>query len=705
MDNDAADRVCALCCAPAAQRCGRCRCARYCSADHQREHWAAHRGACPALAGGGPADGSLPRDTLKRLARLCALGAREALRAELVKLGDDAARAAVAGCAVAPADAGLKLPPSAKREDNASAVAGDPYARVPTPREGHGHASTAALLLAPGAGGDVNAASTPSGVTPLMLLLHRGWPAGVTAAVARALKPDVAVRAADGSTALHVAARTDATGDVLRALLGAPDLGGAAVVDAEDASGATPLHAAAAAGHLRAVDALLDAGATFPDPRSERALAMARRADAARAAHLASLKPPEPQRRQQEGDGQHDDDDEPASDSDDEDAQRRRDLGALLPRSMRGTTNTATAGAGGDDEEVGGGGVGGGGGGELRQWAHPIHAAINGGHAGLVTHLLAARGVPVTLLQPTSGDTLLHAAAKCGHAGVLEAVMAAARDGGALPALLAAPNAAGATPLVDAIAARRYAAAGALLAAGADARAPAPDVRRDELPDALAMAVAAGQAGLVAGLTSAGADPNARNAAGETTFMLACAAGAVGIARALLAAGADARAVVPSTGETALHLLAQRSEDGASADEESGAGVGHDAPARRDTAALLLGAGADVNARTTLAGHTPVWLACFHGSPRLAAWLAAHGGDPTIADDGKNPSLAPVDAYGAPPLNEARRAYAHNRDAFAAQCREVVDGVRAGWAAWRQAQVAAAPTAAATSGTPKQSRE
>ena len=156
--------------------------------------------------------------------------------------------------------------------------------------------------------------------------------------------------------------------------------------------------------------------------------------------------------------------------------------------------------------------------------------------------------------------------------------------------------------------------------------------------------------------------------------------GAAEVARLLLASGrAQPLATVAGTGETALHLLAQRSEDGASQDEQCGGGVGHDAPARCEVAALLLAAGLDVNARTSLAGHTPVWLAAFHGSRRLAAWLAAHGGDPRIKDDGKNPSLKPADALQAPLLNEARRAYARSPKAFQEECAALTAELRRAW--------------------------
>jgi ankyrin repeat protein len=429
----------------------------------------------------------------------------------------------------------------------------------------------------------------------------------------------------------------------------------------------TPLHRACEAGHAPALRALLAAGAAFPDPLDGAAQAVRRAAAAARARAAAAAAA---------ADAPRDDGGDGGSDSDDDGAPRRGPAAAAA----------AFADKDDDDDDVGG-------------WLHPVHCAIRCGHGGLVRELLAVHGVPLALAQPASGDTLLHAAAKCGHAAVLRVVLAAvaAAPAPAAALLLEAVNDAGCTPLVDAIAARQPAAALALLAAGADARARAPPLLAADFPDALALAVGGGSAPLVAALLAAGADAGARNAHGETPLHAASSMGSPGCVAALLAAGADAGALTPGACESPLHLLAQRDEDGASQDAASG-GAAHDAADRCAVARLLLGAGAAVNARTALGGHTPVWLAAFHGSPLLACWLVRHGGaDPTLLDAGRNPALVPADAFAAPALNAARAAYAPSPAAFAAACGALVGGLRAAWA---EAAAGAAAGAAGAAGTP-----
>ena len=43
-------RPCALCGEPAADECGKCRVAAYCSRRHQKEHWGVHKPTCLAAA-------------------------------------------------------------------------------------------------------------------------------------------------------------------------------------------------------------------------------------------------------------------------------------------------------------------------------------------------------------------------------------------------------------------------------------------------------------------------------------------------------------------------------------------------------------------------------------------------------------------------------------------------------------------------------
>lgn len=498
-----------------------------------------------------------------------------------------------------------------------------------------------ALLAAPELGcADVDCRTRVLRRTPLMVLLQSAPSAQARQLAALlALRPDVNAAAADGDTALAAAARVDTTPDgaLVRALLQA-----GADPNAVDAVGATPLHAVAAGGGLGALDALVMAGARFSAPPP-------------------NAPPPSPA--------------SPAA--------------APLPASGDGGGVAGDIARAEAEEELA----------RRRQWRHPIHVAIAAGRSAVVGRLLRAHGVPLDTALPHSGDTLLHAAVAQGGSPasllpVLHELLAARADamaaggavGAAAAALLEVENGEGATPLAAAVAASQPAAALALLEAGANAAARAPLRLRDDLPDALAMAATMGQLGLVQALLARGADANTANDFGETTFMTACVTGRLPVVRVLLAHGAEPAARVRGTGETALHLLAGRTEDGASQDAAAG-GAAHDALARAEVARLLLAQpGSDVNARTTLGGHTPVWLAAFHGSPRLAAELARRGGDPSVQDDGKNPSLARADALAAPALNEARRAYAASPAAFQAECASTAAAVRA---AWREHQAAA----------------
>lgn len=502
--------------------------------------------------------------------------------------------------------------------------------------------------------GDINARSSAYGATPLLLLLKRGW-ALLALSAASALQPDASLATSWGLAPLHIACRQDTTGVLTQRLLacgGDPN--------AADGDGLSPLHHAAAAGHLQALVALIAAGGAFPDPTDETARGMRRAAQAARAKQLAAM-------RLESADQPQEPEDEPASDSDDE--------GDTFAGGPRPIPKDAAA-AGFVDEQ----GSSGDGDGDRapREWLHPIHCAVTEGRAETVDALISRHGVPLSLTQPTSDDTLLHSAAKCGHAAVLQVVLKNVAASPERSSLLESLNASGCTPLVDAIATRKFDSALALLEAGANARAAAPPLITSDFPDALAMAVSVAQLPLAEALLARGGDPNSVNSQGETTFHLACSMGLPRIARALLEHGADARADVATTGETALHLLAQRSEDGASQDAECG-GADHDAPARREVAQLLLDAGLDVNARTVLAGHTPVWLAAFHGSLALATWLVQHGADPRIKDDGRNPALRPADAFEAPLMNEARRAYSPSERHFKDSCGAFVAKLRKAW--------------------------
>ncbi len=128
---------------------------------------------------------------------------------------------------------------------------------------------------------------------------------------------------------------------------------------------------------------------------------------------------------------------------------------------------------------------------------------------------------------------------------------------------------------------------------------------------------------LAAAPLGAGADVGQRDRLGQTPLHHAALSGEPKAIVSLLSAGADLNAV-DHRGETALHLAARR--------------------IKGETLRALVAAGADVNARNS-AGQTPLHVLGLDARrdadiaeaiEELAAWLVAHGADPTLADvDGR----------------------------------------------------------------------
>ena len=221
-------------------------------------------------------------------------------------------------------------------------------------------------------------------------------------------------------------------------------------------------------------------------------------------------------------------------------------------------------------------------------------------------------------------------------------------------------------PLVEALKAGDRQAAFALLRAGADPDAAAPDgttalhqaAYRDDLDAAdrllragatpgaanrygmtpLALAAAGGYGALVERLLAAGADPHTAAPGGETALMSAARAGGVRAVAALLARGADPNAAEATRGQTALMWAA---------------GEGH-----AEVVRLLLAAGADLHARSRapaaadaargagtytrrvprLDAFTPLLFAVRAGRTAAVRALLAAGADPNeAAPDGTSP--------------------------------------------------------------------
>lgn len=160
-----------------------------------------------------------------------------------------------------------------------------------------------------------------------------------------------------------------------------------------------------------------------------------------------------------------------------------------------------------------------------------------------------------------------------------------------------------------------------LLAAGANAR---PANRYDIT--ALSEATRCGDGAMIEALVKAGADVNAPYGEGETPLMSAARTGSVAGVKALLAAGANANATDTYRGETALMWAVAENH--------------------ADVARLLVAAGADVNARSTFydfnfrkvaaggtqavysrGGLTPLLFAARQGSIESAAVLLGAGAD------------------------------------------------------------------------------
>lgn len=470
-------------------------------------------------------------------------------------------------------------------------------------------AAVTALLSA---GADVNVRSTGRRRTPLMLA--RGH---ISEVLLRA-GADACAEATDGSTALHAACmRADIV--AIRALLAS-----GARVNSVDAGGWAPLCCAAAATHTdatMAVEILVNAGADLVvQPCDER----------------------------KDKDTTH------GSSEDDEDGWLKRPL-------QRG---------------------------EGARYAplQPLLCAAAAGNVLTCDSLLAAAAaappsqVDWRFTAPCSGDTVLHAAARCGRDAFIDAALLhlksaspgrAKGSGAGEPVIhLETRNSAGCTPLLEAVLSGHVATVCGLLRAGANVGVTLPP-DADELDALTLVATSCAPRGVAEALLEAGANPARRNpVTGETALDAAASLGRNDLIEAMLAAAAAAggpaaaaalaSAANPATGETALHALCTGGGDGG--------GAAADAPERLAAARALVAAGAVLDARTKLAGQTPLWLACFYGATELAVALAALGADPTLLDDGKNPSLRRVDALHAAAVNEAARARAPTGVDYDATC-------------------------------------
>jgi ankyrin repeat protein len=173
-------------------------------------------------------------------------------------------------------------------------------------------------------------------------------------------------------------------------------------------------------------------------------------------------------------------------------------------------------------------------------------------------------------------------------------------------ALLSAPDMAAQTGgdgarLIEAVKSGERVAARALLDAGAEANATAPDGTT-----ALHWAARNDDAMLVDRLLRTGAEPHPENRFGVTPIALACESGSAALVERLLEAGVSANATGPH-GETALHICAH---------------AGNTAAVR-----VLIAAGASVNPGDSWRGQTPLMWAAAEGHPETMQALVDAGAD------------------------------------------------------------------------------
>ena len=255
----------------------------------------------------------------------------------------------------------------------------------------------------------------------------------------------------------------------------------------------------------------------------------------------------------------------------------------------------------------------------------------------------------------------------------------------------ASPNA-GDSPLIDAVTHADTAAVRALLGAGVDVNAAAPDgatalhwaVHRDDLTlvelliDAgadvlaanrygvqpIALAAENGHAAILERLLEAGADPNTPLPGGETALMTAARGGDTDAVRVLLVNGADPNAKESLRGQTALmwaaarnnaaaiHILAELGGDiGARTDNPPPQGRGSTFSSlpstgftpllfavragHIDAVRALLDVGADLNDLLS-DGQNALVVASANANWELANYLLDRGADPTLAGAGWN---------------------------------------------------------------------
>jgi ankyrin repeat protein len=241
-------------------------------------------------------------------------------------------------------------------------------------------------------------------------------------------------------------------------------------------------------------------------------------------------------------------------------------------------------------------------------------------------------------------ETAIYLAARRGRDDALRVLLESGGGGGGGASDVNTADASGFRPIMVA----NDACAALLIERGADVKAQAAVMGLSALYEA----AEAGDLALVKRLLAAGADANVRTTLNETPLLRAAEGGFVDVAAALLDADADAK-IARKSGETPLMLAASHGDvamltlllDRGRADVNQKTDDGRTAlasavtaPPRRGTAAvrLLLSRGANVN--VPYARSTALHQAVMHGNPEAAALLIAAGADVDAKDrEGKTP--------------------------------------------------------------------
>ena len=230
----------------------------------------------------------------------------------------------------------------------------------------------------------------------------------------------------------------------------------------------------------------------------------------------------------------------------------------------------------------------------------PLHTAAVHDQYQVAT-MLIQQGARVDEAVDGFESTLLHRAASSGRAAIVSALIAAG-------AAVDKRNLFGTTALHMAAERGHQDVVSVLLQAGTDIKAVDTNGRTP-----LTLAACSGQAGVVAALIKAGAALSKPDVSGKTAMFLAAEAGYLDVVTELYLGGED----VHHEGTSALHYAAQE---------------GH-----KDVALFLVEAGAHINALDTN-GQTPLHLACWRNQTSVIPTLLSSGASADIVDSsGRTP--------------------------------------------------------------------